>query len=99
MKSAKAAKILANLMNDLASRGEAAKGLKAMGADVAEPEVISLLKSPDLFTRGEAAKILQEIGTTKALPALKELLGSGQPFADQAAKAAISAIELREAAK
>jgi len=99
MKSPKAAKILANLMNDLASRGEAAKGLKAMGPDVAEPELIPLLKSTDLFTRAEAAKILQEIGTAKALPALKELLGSGQPFAEQAAKSAISAIELREAAK
>lgn len=99
MKSPKAAKILANLMNDLASRTEAAKGLKAMGADVAEPELIPLLKSPDLFTRGEVARILQEIGTPKSLPALKELLGSSQPFAEQAAKSAISAIELREAAK
>lgn len=99
MKTAKAAKVLASLMTDLGSRNEAAKGLKAMGSELAEPEVIPLLKNNDLFTRGEAAKILQEIGTAKSLPALKELLGSNQPFAEHAAKAAIQAIELREAAK
>lgn len=99
MKSVRAAKVLANLMTDLASRGEAAKGLKAMGSELAEPELIPLLKNSDLFTRAEAAKILQEVGTVKSLPALKEILGSNQPFAEHAAKAAIQAIELREAAK
>ena len=94
-----AARVLVMELKELGSRAEASKALKTMKPEHLESEIIPLLSDKDVFTRGEAAKILQEVGTKNSLPALIKLRDSGQPFAENAAKDAIRAIELRQEAR
>lgn len=78
------AEAVAKLLPNEADRRDASSALKAMG-QVAESEVIGLLKHKDKKVRAEACQVLAEIGGKKSIAALKKMLQSDKDSWSRAA--------------
>lgn len=78
------AEAVAKLLPNEADRRDASSSLKAMG-QVAEAEVIPLLKHKDKKVRAEACQVLAEIGGKRSVAALKKMLQSDKDSWSRAA--------------
>ena len=78
------AEAVAKLLPNEADRRDASSALKAMG-QVAESEVIGLLKHKDKKVRAEACQVLAEIGGKRSIAALKKMLQSDKDSWSRAA--------------
>jgi hypothetical protein len=95
-KPVEAVKPVAQKLLDHATRGVAAKFLKAVGADAEDPVLAILENSKDIWAQSEACKILEVIGTKKSLAALEKATKEENWMVNGAARKALSAVKLRE---
>ncbi len=75
--TAESATALANLVPNVADRGNAVAALRQLGP-FAEAATLPLLKHPDHMVRYEACNILGDVGGTKALAAMKKQVKTDQ---------------------
>lgn len=95
LKPKEAPAVIAPMLIEHSTRGDAANALKAMGS-MAEKAVLPYLEDRDAFVQMEACKVLEVIGTKESLEKIKKYGASGKPFASDVAKKATQAIEQRK---
>ncbi len=94
LKDPQASEALAALVAEDKDRGKAVDALKAIGPP-AEDAVIPLLSNGEDRVRVEACKILSVIGSEKSVPMLRRLATSKLGFSDNAARDALTSMNLR----
>ena len=97
-KDERAAEALATRLPNFFGRGDAATGLKSMGA-LAEKAVIPYLEHTDGGARREACAILKVIGTSQCIPALEAAVKKDKSLGGPADEAVREIRKRGEAAK
>jgi hypothetical protein len=79
---------------DFHTRAEATTALRALG-DMAEKDVLALMKEDDVFLKQAAIKVLKDIGTNASVPALEAAVATNNIHLRGPAREALTAIAAR----